>query len=466
MHRIKKGLATMGSLNGLKILDFSTLLPGPYASLMLADLGAEVLRISSASKYDLVQDYGSRIEGTDISACQAWLGRNKKTMFLNLKTPQAKQIVRRLIMEYDIILEQFRPGVMQKLGLGFEELREINPRLIYCSLTGYGQTGPLRDAAGHDINYMSRSGIISHAGRAEEGPSLMNFQSADIAVGSLNSVIGILAAVYHREQTGQGQYVDIAMMDGCVPFNSLDGADFLVSGKQPAREGQLLNGGSMYDYYQTKDGGYMSVGSLEPKFWESFCRTLGREDLISGSVCPENVAEVKEQIPSAKTSSGYPSGKLMFDSSSFVDDCAIESDLEMYFPDTYVPGSSERMLLYRELDNIEDDRTLEAYRKRLEDRFGPVPTEGEELMQVVTLRRLGKQLGCEKIILRQGIMNMQFVSNAESPYYQSQAFSNVLNYATRELRRCQLKEVKGRRLLHVRDVPTVGVAVQVLKAMG
>ena len=286
----------MGSLNGLKILDFSTLLPGPYASLMLADLGAEVLRISSASKYDLVQDYGSRIEGTDISACQAWLGRNKKTMFLNLKTPQAKQIVRRLIMEYDIILEQFRPGVMQKLGLGFEELREINPRLIYCSLTGYGQTGPLRDAAGHDINYMSRSGIISHAGRAEEGPSLMNFQIADIAVGSLNSVIGILAAVYHREQTGQGQYVDISMMDGCVPFNSLDGADFLVSGKQPAREGQLLNGGSMYDYYQTKDGGYMSVGSLEPKFWESFCRTLGREDLISGSVCPENVAEVKEQI--------------------------------------------------------------------------------------------------------------------------------------------------------------------------
>ena len=124
------------------------------------------------------------------------------------------------------------------------------------------------------------------------------------------------------------------------------------------------------------------------------------------------------------------------------------------------------MLLYRELDNIEDDRTLEAYRKRLEDRFGPVPTEGEELMQVVTLRRLGKQLGCEKIILRQGIMNMQFVSNAESPYYQSQAFSNVLNYATRELRRCQLKEVKGRRLLHVKDVPTVGVAVQVLKSMG
>lgn len=288
----------MGALDGLKILDFTTLLPGPYATLMLADMGAEVLKVSSAGKYDLVLDYGERVEGTDISACQAWLGRNKKTMFLNLKTPEAKEIVRQLIMDYDIVIEQFRPGVMQRLGLGYEDLRRINPRLIYCSLTGYGQTGPLRDAAGHDINYMSRSGIISHAGRAGSGPSLMNFQIADIAVGSLNSVIGILAAVISRQATGKGQFVDVAMLDGCVPFNSLDGADFLVSGRQPRREGQLLNGGSMYDYYETSDGGYMSVGSLEPKFWEAFCRGIGREDLIAGTVRPENASEVKEEIRS------------------------------------------------------------------------------------------------------------------------------------------------------------------------
>ena len=294
----------MGSLDGLKVLDFSTLLPGPYASLMLADMGAEVLTISSPGKYDLVQHYGARVEGTDTSACSAWLGRNKKTMSLNLKTAEAKAIVRRLILDYDIVLEQFRPGVMQKLGLGFDDLRALNPRLIYCSLTGYGQTGPLAGAAGHDINYMSRSGIISHAGRASDGPSLMNFQIADIAAGSMNAVIGILAAVYHREQTGQGQFVDISMMDGCVPFNSLDGADFLVSGRQPVREGELLNGGCMYDYYETSDGGYMSVGSLEPKFWENFCRRLGREDLIEGSVWPGKdgdddgsaAADVKEQI--------------------------------------------------------------------------------------------------------------------------------------------------------------------------
>ena len=162
-------------------------------------------------------------------------------------------------------------------------------------------------------------------------------------------------------------------------------------------------------------------------------------------------------------------------SSSYVADCTVESDLAMYFPDTYVPGSSERMLLYRELDAIEDDRSLQAYRKRLEDRFGPVPHEGEELMQVVMLRRIGKRLGCEKITLRQGLMIMQFVSNGDSPYYQSQTFTRVINYATSpaNIRRCLLKEVAtrgttatgSRRLMHVRDVPTVGEAVKVLRAI-
>ena len=286
----------MGSLDGLKILDFSTLLPGPYATLMLADMGAEVLKIGSASKPDIVTDYPPFIEGTDISASQAWLGRNKKTMFLNLKTKEGRDIVKELVKEYDIVMEQFRPGVMDRLGLGYEDLKVVNPAVIYCSLTGYGQTGPLRDAAGHDINYMSRSGIISHAGREAEGPSLMNFQIADIAVGSLNSVIGILAAVNYRRNTGRGQFIDVAMMDGCVPFNSIDGAAFLVSGRQPLREGERLNGGCIYDFYKTKDGGYMSVGSLEPKFWKQFCTAIGREDLIEGSVWPENIDEVKAEI--------------------------------------------------------------------------------------------------------------------------------------------------------------------------
>ncbi len=286
----------MGALDGLKILDFSTLLPGPYATMMLADMGAEVLKISSAGRPDLVVNYEPYIEDTGISACHAWLGRNKKTMFLNLRTPEAREIIKELIMEYDIILEQFRPGVMDRLGVGYEDLKSINTRLIYCALTGYGQTGPLRDAAGHDINYLSRSGIISHAGKQKSGPSLMNFQIADVAVGSMNSVIGILAAVYHRNMTGKGQFVDISMLDGCIPFNSLDGAGFLVSGKQPGREQELLNGGCIYDYYETKDKEYMSVGSLEPKFWKEFCRGIGREDLIPGTVWPKDLDRVKDEI--------------------------------------------------------------------------------------------------------------------------------------------------------------------------
>lgn len=286
----------MGSLDDLKILDFSTLLPGPYATLMLADMGAEVLKISSASRPDIVLDYPPFIGDTGVSASQAWLGRNKKTMFLNLKTGEGKAVVKELVKEYDIVLEQFRPAVMEKLGLGYEDLKAVNPKLIYCSLTGYGQTGPLRDAAGHDINYMSRSGIISQAGRRESGPSLMNFQIADIAVGSMNSVIGILAAVNYRKNTGKGQYIDVAMMDGCVPFNSLDGAGFLVSGKEPKREGERLNGGCIYDFYETKDGEYLSVGSLEPQFWSRFCTAIGREDLIEGTVYPPNIDEVKAEI--------------------------------------------------------------------------------------------------------------------------------------------------------------------------
>jgi len=287
-----------GSLDGLKILDFSTLLPGPFATLMLADMGAKVIKISSKTKPDIVADYPPFIEGTDISANQAWLGRNKLTMFLNLKKPQAIEIVKKLIMEYDIILEQFRPGVMEKLGLGYETLREINPRLIYCSLTGYGQNGPLRMSAGHDINYLARSGNMSHAGRKETGPVLTNMQIADVAVGSLHSVVGILAAVNHRNNTGRGQFVDAAMYDGLIAFNAMDGTAFLATGKEPQREGQRLNGGCMYDFYETKDGRYLSVGCLEPQFWREFCICIERPEYIEGTVWPEAMGMVKDDIKS------------------------------------------------------------------------------------------------------------------------------------------------------------------------
>lgn len=284
----------MGALDGLKILDFSTLLPGPYATMMLADLGAEVLKVSGKNKYDLVVHWPPMLENTDTTAAAAWLGRNKKTIFLNLKKPAAVEAVKKLIQEYDILVEQFRPGVMTKLGLDYETLRKVNPRLIYCSLTGYGQTGPLKDRAGHDINYMARSGVMASAGRKATGPVLTNMQIADMAVGSMNTVVGILAAVHHRDRTGEGQCIDISMMDGMTAFNSMDGACFLAGAPEPQREEQMLNGGGIYDFYETKDGGYMSVGSLEPKFFAGLCKGLGFPEWAEGSVLKTQPEQVKE----------------------------------------------------------------------------------------------------------------------------------------------------------------------------
>lgn len=284
----------MGALDGLKVLDFSTMLPGPYATLMLADLGAEVLKVSSRDKFDLVVHWPPKLENTDTTAAAAWLGRNKKTIFLNLKKTEAVEAVKKLVMEYDIVVEQFRPGVMAKLGLDYETLRRVNPRLIYCSLTGYGQSGPLKDRAGHDINYMSRSGVMASAGRKATGPVLTNMQIADVAVGSMNSVVGILAAVHHRERTGEGQLIDVAMLDGMVPFNSMDGACFLAGAPAPEREGQMLNGGEVYDFYETADGGYMSVGSLEPKFFAALCNAMQQPEWADGRILKTDLSLVKE----------------------------------------------------------------------------------------------------------------------------------------------------------------------------
>lgn len=274
----------MNALEGYKILDFSTLLPGPYATMCLADLGAEVLKVSGKNKYDLVVNWPPVITDTGVTAVQSWLGRNKKTMFLNLKKPEAIEVVKKLIMDYDIIVEQFRPGVMAKLGLGYEDLKAINPRIIYCSITGYGQTGPFAFKAGHDINYLSRAGIAAAAGRKKGGPSLYNFQIADVAGGSMNAVSSILAAIIYREKTGEGQYIDVSMQDSIIPFNSMDGASYFGGAEVPQRESGLLNSGGIYDFYETKDGEYMSVGALEPKFFAALCQGLGKEEWADGKI--------------------------------------------------------------------------------------------------------------------------------------------------------------------------------------
>ena len=266
-----------GPLSSLKVLDFSTLLPGPFASLLLADMGAEVLRIESPTRPDLLRKLPPHDQG--VSASHAYLNRNKRSLALDLKKPRAIEVVKRLVADYDIVLEQFRPGVMDRLEIGYEALKAINPRLIYVAITGYGQTGPYRDRAGHDINYMALAGLASHTGRKDSGPLPLGVQVADVAGGSLHGVIGLLAAVVARNQTGQGQYVDVSMTDCAFSLNALAGAGYLAAGVEPEREAQMLNGGSFYDYHRSRDGKWFSVGGLEPGFLQAMCAALGRPEL-------------------------------------------------------------------------------------------------------------------------------------------------------------------------------------------
>ena len=275
-------------LKNLKILDFSTLLPGPYATMMLADLGADVLRIEAPNRPDLTRLLPP-FDKDGISAGQGLLNRSKRSLGLNLKAAGSTEIVKKLIVDqkYDIIVEQSRPGVMDRLGVGYETLKAVCPHLIFCSLTGYGQDGPFRDRAGHDINYLALSGMMGHYGRKpvygrkdHPAPPPLPTQVADIGGGSLHLVIGLLSAVIRRSATGAGGYVDISMHDGSLAWNSMALSNTLVGNEIPEPEGLALNGGTFYDFYETKDGRLLSVGPLEPKFWTQFCQIIGREHLI------------------------------------------------------------------------------------------------------------------------------------------------------------------------------------------
>ncbi len=268
-----------GALSSLRILDFSTLLPGPYATMMLADMGAEVLRVESPHRLDLVRVLPPRVGKA--SAAHAYLNRGKKSLALDLKKPGAAEIVHRLVDHYDIVVEQFRPGVMDKLGVGYEALKAIRPDVIYCAITGYGQTGPYRDRAGHDLNYLSLSGVASYSHRADDSPCPVGIQVADVAGGSHHAVMAILAAVIHRQQAGEGQYLDISMTDAAFALNAMSAAGYLAGGTEPQAEREVLNGGGFYDYYETADGRFFSLAGLEPQFVKGLCVALGAPEMAA-----------------------------------------------------------------------------------------------------------------------------------------------------------------------------------------
>ncbi len=264
-------------LAGLRVLDLTRLLPGPLASMHLADLGADVVKIEDTGAGDYARTAGA-VHGA-VSYFEL-VNRNKRSLTLDLKQPAAVELFMRLAADADVILEGFRPGVVDKLGIGYQAVSAHNPRIVYCAITGYGQDGPYRDRAGHDLNYLGYSGLLDQIGSAGGEPAVPNFQLGDLLGGSLNALVGLLAAVIDARTSGRGRYVDVSMTDGVFahtlfPFLAVQGL-----GRAVPRGEDILSGGMpSYAVYATSDGRHFAVSAMEPKFWQTFCAAIDRPDL-------------------------------------------------------------------------------------------------------------------------------------------------------------------------------------------
>ena len=276
----------MLALEGIKVLDFCRNAPGMFCTMVLADLGADVLMVErpmdeTRSAYEKIVAGIDGPEDERRHAAFNALQRNKRSIGLNLKETEAQNIFHQLVETADVVVEGFRRGVMDRLGAGFQTVRSINPRTVYCSVSGYGQDGPYSQMAGHDINYISFAGALGLIGPEDGKPAIPLNLIADYAGGGLCGAVGILSALMARERTGNGQYVDIAMSEGVLYMLSGLISDVLSRGIKAERGGNRLNGGApYYNVYKTKDGGYFSIAAIEPWFWENLCRALEREDLL------------------------------------------------------------------------------------------------------------------------------------------------------------------------------------------
>lgn len=257
------------ALEGIKVLDLSRTVPGPFCTMVLADMGADVTKID-APGYQM-----GMLPDQEKQAAYDFLSRNKKSIVLNLKTEEAREVFRKLATEADVVMEAFRPGVAKKLGVDYDTISELNPRLVYCSLTGFGQDGPYRDLPGHDPNYISIGGAVGLTGDREGDPVIIRAALGDIG-SALHAVIGILCGLMARDKTGRGQYVDISMTDSVLSFLTVSLLRYFRDGFIPKRgwPSPTIN------VWKTKDGKFVSTGLIEPYFWERFCHALGREDLI------------------------------------------------------------------------------------------------------------------------------------------------------------------------------------------
>lgn len=261
-------------LEGLRVVDLSRLLPGGFCTLLLADLGADVLKVEEPGKGDYIRWIPPEQDG--VSAGHLALNRGKRSMTLNLKTEQGREVFARLAEQADVVVESFRPGVADRLGIGFEQMRARNPGLIWCAITGYGQDGPYRDRAGHDVNYLGYAGVLDIIGPIVGDPVIPGVQIADVGGGAFPAAVGILAALAERARTGEGRFVDISMLDGAFSWLTFHGATFAMTGQIPERGKMRLTGEfACYRIYRAGDGKHITVGALEPQFWAELCRALG-----------------------------------------------------------------------------------------------------------------------------------------------------------------------------------------------
>jgi len=276
----------MFPLENIRILDLSMYLPGLYCSLLLGDLGAEVIHVSAPTE---------RVDKTAQIQMPLNLNRNKKSIILDLKTLEGKEILRRLLIRSDILIEHFRPATSEKLGVSYSETKEINPRLIHCSITGYGQDGPYRDRVGHDINYLALSGILGLTGEKEGPPIVPGVPIADLTSAMFGS-LSILAALLYREKTGKGQFIDVAMFDGMVSWLTFLAASHFAGGA--IHRGELLLAGywPWYNVYKTKDGEYLSIGAMEKKFWDNLCQKLDHPEWKPHQYDKERRQEIHSEL--------------------------------------------------------------------------------------------------------------------------------------------------------------------------
>ena len=298
------GRGVTAPLDGVRVLDLSRLLPGPVCTLHLADLGADVVKVEDTGRRRLRARAGPRSDRRRTrppdapSAFFRMVNRNKRSLALDLKASAGRDAFLRLAQRADVIVESFRPGVVDRLGVGYAAVAALNPRIVYCSITGYGQTGPYRDRAGHDINYLGYAGVLDQTGVSGGPPALSNLQVADLLGGAMNASTGILAALFGASRTGNGTHVDIAMTDGSLAHNIFALHAIETLGHAQARGDDLLTGGvPCYGVYATQDGRHLAVGALEGKFWRALCEALDRPDLVAGQLATGRAgAAVRQQL--------------------------------------------------------------------------------------------------------------------------------------------------------------------------